>query len=139
MNTILKMLLGALLLATVIILGYTVSTGGTYSAVSLCLIWAYALAGLTVASVLFCTVYGLILSPGGLIKSLLSVVGVAVVIGAAYFYASSHEILIPDVQNGGVYSAVDTVITEASIVVAYILGAGAVLSAIFSEVIGALK
>ncbi len=139
MNTILKVILGVLMAVTVAVLGYALASGGSDQSISLNLMWAYSLAGLAVVSVLFCTVYGLLLSPGGLLKSLISAVVVAAVVGVAYFYASSHEILIPNIGDGGFFDASETIITEASIVVAYVLGAGAVLSAIFSEVMGALK
>ncbi len=122
---------------------YTAFTGGSdeavAAAVSLNLYWGYALLALVILSALLGSIYGMAKSSSGLLKTLLSFVGVAAVIVGSYLFASSHTIEIFNIEDGSVFPAVDTVITESSIIIAYVAMGGAVLAALASEVMGAFK
>ena len=88
---------------------------------------------------LFAALWDLLQKPEGLkgaIFGLLAIVGIIVV---AYVVANGHDYQIVNLENQGFFERGETVITDASIIVAYVAGAGAILAAIYSAVTDALK
>ena len=63
---------------------------------------------------------------------------VAIIVGA-YFIATGHDFQILDIGNQTYFERGDTVIADTSILVAYVAGAGAIISAIYSAISDALK
>ncbi|MFI3331843.1 MAG: hypothetical protein SNI51_05545 [Rikenellaceae bacterium] len=146
MKNLLKILLGVMLAITVAVIAYPIVvsfTGGTEealnAAIGLNLYWGYILFGIVVLAALLGSVYGMLKASTGLLKTILSFVGVAVIVVGSYIYASSHTIEIFNIENGSVFPAFDTVVTESSIIIAYVAMGGAVLAALVSEVMGAFK
>ncbi len=69
------------------------------ASISLNIIWGYSLFLAAVASAIFCAVWGMIKNPKGVKGSLLSLLLIVVVIGAAYFYSAGHTVNIIDLQD----------------------------------------
>lgn len=136
---VLNILLLLMLVITVGLLGMAFAQGGSNESISLNLIWAYVLVGGAVLAAFVCAVYGMIQAPAGIKMAIISTVAVIAVIGAAWGYASSHIVQIANIGDGGFFPEVDTMITEASVIVVYVAIAGAILSAIYSEIMGAVK
>ena len=63
----------------------------------------------------------------------------AAVIVISYFVASGNDFKIVNLDTGGYFEHWETVLADASILVAYVAGAGAVLTAIYSEVANTRK
>ncbi|MFI3316905.1 MAG: hypothetical protein SNF93_04980 [Rikenellaceae bacterium] len=146
MKSIFKILLGVMLAVSVCVIAYPIYvsfTGGTEEAVAAAigvnLYWGYVLLALVILAAVLGSAYGMLKASAGLLKTVISFVLVAAVIVGSYLYASSHTIQIANIENGGVFEAMDTVITESSVIIAYIAMAGGVLAAIVSEVMGAFK
>ncbi len=146
MKNFLKILLGVMLAITAAVLGYALFMAGTQSteeavnaAVELNLYWAYVLCAVVAFSTLFSAVYGMLKSSGGLLKTLLSAGLVIAVCVVSYVIASGHTVEIVNIENGGFFDAGDTIITETSVLIAYVAMAGAFVAAIASEVMGAFK
>lgn len=134
MKKILNILLGVLMAITVVLMVYAIATGGSDAAISANLIWGYVLMVLAVCAVLFCAVYGMTKNPAGIKGSLLSLGLIVVVVLVSYFIAKGHNIEIPNFADGGVFARNETVISDCSIIVAYIAMIAAFLTAIYSEV-----
>ncbi len=135
-----------MLAASVCVIAYPVIvafTGGSEEAVEAAvganLYLGYALLGLVIVSALFGAGYGMLKSSTGLLKTIISFVIVAVVIVGSYVYASGHTIEITNIENGGVFGASETIITESSVVITYIAMGAAIVAALVSEVMGAFK
>ncbi len=139
MKNILNILLGIMLFATVGLAVYAGATGGTDAAIGLNLSWAYVLLGIALVAALICAFVGMFTSAEGLKGTILSLVLVVAVIGASYYIAAGHTIQIIDLSNGNFFPAWDTVITEASIYVTYVIFGASVLVALVTEIWGALK
>ncbi len=139
MKKILNILLALMMAATVGLSIYAVVTDGAESAISLTLVWGYTLVGLALASALVCAFAGMITSADGLKGAIISLVLGVAVIGVSYYIAAGHTIQIVNLGDGGFFPAEDTIITEASVLVTYVVCAVAVVVAIVSEVWGALK
>ncbi|MFI3280692.1 MAG: hypothetical protein R3Y44_01840 [Rikenellaceae bacterium] len=146
MKNIFKILLGVMLAVTVCVIAYPVYvafTGGSEEAIAAAvgvnLYWGYALLALVVLSALFGAVYGMFKASAGLLKTVISFVVVAAIVVGSYLFAASHTIEIFNIENGSVFPAGDTIITECSIIIAYIAMGGAVIAALASEVMGAFK
>ncbi len=146
MKNIFKILLGVMLAVTVCVIAYPIYvsfTGGSEEAVNaaigLNLYWGYFLFALVVCSAVLGAAYGMLKSSGGLLKTILSIAAIAAVIVGSYVYASGHVIEITNIEDGGIFPAGDTIITESSIIITYIVAGAAVLSAIASEVMSAFK
>ncbi len=147
MKNFLKILLGVLLAGTVAVIGYAVYVAATVGsdavsmapAVDLNLYWAYALVAVVILATIINVIYGMIKSSKGALKSIISFVAVIAIIAGAYFIAAGHSIQIPNIENGGVFEQGETVVTETSVLIAYVAMAGTVLAAIFSEVMNAFK
>lgn len=141
MKKIVNILLIVLLVITVAVTFYAVfaSPEGRNAAISLNLIWGYFLFGAAILAALGCATWGMIQSPAGLKKSLLSMLLVVAVIVVSYVIASGNDVKIVNLDTGGYFEHWKTVIAEAGILVAYVAGAGAIVAAIYSEVANALK
>ncbi len=139
MKNILNILLGIMLVATVGLAAYAGVTGGADAAIGLNLSWAYILLGIALVAALICAFVGMFTSSDGLKGTILSLVLVVAVIGASYYVAAGHTIQIVDLSNGNFFPAWDTVITEASIYVTYIIFGASVVVALITEIWGALK
>ncbi|MFI3286243.1 MAG: hypothetical protein R3Y08_06265 [Rikenellaceae bacterium] len=146
MKNILKILLGVMLAITVCVIAYpvyTAFTGGSEEAIAAAigvnLYWGYALFAIVVISALLGSIYGMLNASAGLLKTVLSFVLVAAIVVGSYLYAAGHTIEIINIENGAAFPAMDTVITESSIIIAYIAMGGAVLAALASELMGAFK
>ncbi|MCQ4841895.1 hypothetical protein NE695_18515, partial [Neglectibacter timonensis] len=71
--------------------------------------------------------------------TIISLALIIVIVGVAYFVASGHDIQIPDLANGGVFSQGETVLTDTSILVTYVALVAAFVTAIATEIYGAFK
>lgn len=139
MKKVLNILLGAMMVITVVLLVYAIATKGSEAAVSLNLIWGYALLLVGIAAAVGGAVYGMAQNPAGGKSSLLSVVLILIVIAAAYFISAGHTVNIVDLQNNGFFSHSETVITETCVLVSYVAFAAAVLTALVTEIWAAFK
>lgn len=145
MKKVLNILLGVLMAITVALMIYALASfhsdnPAVYDpSISLNIIWGYILVLLAVASVVFCAVWGMVQNPKGIKGTLLSLLLILVVIGAAYFYSAGHTINIIDLQNGGFFDHSVTVLTETSIIVTYVAFVAAFLTAIGTEIYRAFK
>ena len=139
MKKILNILLGVLMAITVVLLVYAIATGGSNAAISVNLTWGYFLVVFAIAAAIFCAVFGMIQNPAGIKGTILSLALIIVIIGVAYFVSAGHSIQIPDLANGGVFGAGETVLTETSILVTYVAMVAAFLTAVVTEIYGAFK
>lgn len=139
MKKILNILLGVLMAITVVLLVYAIATGGSTAAISLNLVWGYFLIVFAVAAAIFCAIFGMIQNPAGIKGTIISLALIIVIVGVAYFIAAGHSIQIPDLANGGVFGAGETVLTETSILVTYVSLVAAFLTAVVTEIYGAFK
>ncbi len=118
------------------------------------LVWFYFLMVFAVAFIVLSALFNLFLNAGGLKKTLLSLVVVAVVIGVAYFLARSngwaegntlkdaagYDLGIgTDPATRTVFGTFEYMMADTSILVTYITFAGAALAAILSAVRGIFK
>ena len=145
MKKVLNILLGVLMLITVALLAYAVTSThpanpADYDAsVSMNLCWGYLLFAAAVASAIICAVVGMVKNPSGIKGTVISLVLVVAVVGISYFIAAGHNVQIVDLQNNSFFGHGDTVITETSVLVTYVAMAVAFVTAIVTEVWGALK
>lgn len=118
------------------------------------LMWFYFLMVFAVAFIVISAFFNLFLNAGGLKKTVLSLVVVAVVVGAAYFLARSngwaegHTLkdaagydlgIGTDPATRTVFGTFEYMMADTSILVTYITFAGAALAAILSAVRGIFK
>ena len=139
MKKVLNILLGVLMVVTVALLAYAIISGGSEAAVSLNLIWGYALLLAGVAAAIGGAIYNMVQSPAGAKSSLLSCVLILVVIAVAYFISAGHTVNIVDLQNNVFFSHTETVLTETCVLVSYVAFAVAVLTALVTEIWAAFK
>ena len=145
MKKVLNILLGILMAITAALLIYAVASPHSGNpaefdqSISLNIIWGYILFVLAIASAVFCAIWGMVKNPKGIKGSLLSLLLILIVIGAAYFFSASHTVNIPDLQNGGFFDHGATVLTETSIIVTYVAFIAAFLTAIGTEIYRAFK
>ena len=136
----LNMVLVALFVITLAFVGWAVISGGSEVAISWNLIWGYALLVAAIVSVLCAAIKGTITHPAGLKSTLIAVVIVIAVVGAALGVALSHDGLVVPNSAGGVFDdPFELAISETGIVVTYIVAAAAILVTIVGEVRNALK
>lgn len=109
------------------------------TAVGSMLMWGYLIAGVAIVVAVLAAVWDLIQKPTGIKGTIFAGVGIIAIIAGAYFIANGHDFQILDIGNQTYFERTDTVIADASILVAYVAGAGAVLSAIYSAISDALK
>ena len=145
MKKVLNILLGVLLVITFVLVGYAATAAHPSNpaefdaSVSMNLYWGYLLFAAAIASALLCAVVGMVKNPSGIKGTIFSLILVIVVVGASYFIASGHDVKIVDLQNNGFFGQGETVITETSVLVTYVAMAAAFVTAIVTEVWGALK
>ena len=145
MKKLLNILLGVLLVVTVAVMGYAVfaehyDDASQYDAsISLCLYWGYFLLVAAVALAVFGALYGIFKNPSSAKFVGAAVVLIAIIIGGAYFIAQSHDVKIADLATGGYFGGSETIITETCILVTYVAGAAAFLTALVTEVWRAFK
>ncbi|MBE6174916.1 MAG: hypothetical protein E7147_05180 [Rikenellaceae bacterium] len=140
MKKMLNMVLVALFVITLAFVGWAVISGGSEVAISWNLMWGYALLVAAVVSVLCAAIKGTITHPAGLKGTLIAVVIVIAVVGAALGVALSHDGLVVPNSAGGVFDdPFELAISETGIVVTYIVAAAAILVTVVGEVRNALK
>ena len=130
---------------TVALIVYAVATAGSGaehanpSAISLNLLWTYALLMVALGVAVFCVALGMIKDPSGVKGSVISLCLSLLVIGAAYFISMGNELQILDIQNGNYFDDAATLISQTSMIVTYFAFAAAVVTTIATEVYGAFK
>lgn len=141
MKKILNILLGVLMAISVILAVYAMfnASDETPFSINLNILWAYCLLGLTFGASMFCFFRGLATSPKGIKGSVISLALVVIVIGAAYLFANGHSFEIIDLQTGGFFERGATVITDTSLIVAYLAFFIAFITAIGTEIYAAFK
>lgn len=140
MKKILNILMITLFAVTLGLVAWAVVSGGSEVAISWNLLWGYALLVGAVLSVLWAALKGLVADPAGVKKTLLAVVLVVVVVGAALGIALSHKGLVIPNSAGGVFdNPFELVISEVGILVTYVVAAAALLVTLYAEVRNLLK
>ena len=109
------------------------------TAVGSLIVWGYIIAGVAIVVAVFAAIWDLIQKPTGLKGTIIAGVAVVAIILGAYFIANGHDYQILDIGNQTFFDRGETVIADASILVAYVAGAGAIFSAIYSAISDALK
>ena len=139
MKKILNIMLGILMVITAVLLVYAIATGGSDAAISANLMWSYFLLVFGIAAAIFCAVFVMIQNPAGIKGTILSLALIIVVVGVSYFIAAGHTVNIVDLQNNDFFPRSETVITETSVLVAYVAVVTAFLTAVVTEIWGAFK
>lgn len=140
MKKMLNILLGLLFSITAALVGWAVVSGGADVAISWNLLWGYALLVGAVVGVLWAALKGLITDPAGVKKTLLAVVLVVVVVGAALGIALSHDGLVIPNSAGGVFDdPFELVISEVGLLVTYTVAAAILLVTLYAEVRNLIK
>ncbi|MEG0789512.1 MAG: hypothetical protein RSB23_04310 [Alistipes sp.] len=144
MKKALNILLGVLMAITVVLLVYALVSPhpeGVFDdpSISLNIIWCYFLLVFAIGAALFCALFGMIQNPAGIKGTIASLGLIIVIVGVAYFISAGHSIQIPNLASGGVFSAGETVLTETSIIVTYVAMVAAFVTAVATEIYGALK
>ena len=135
MKKMLNILLGLLFAITAVMVGWAVVSGGSEVAISWNLVWGYALLVGAVLSVLLSAIKGTITNPAGLKKTMLAIVLVVVVVGAALFIALGHDgIVIPNSAGGVFDDPFELVISEVGILVTYVVAAASIVVTLYTEV-----
>jgi hypothetical protein len=136
----LNMLMVGLFVITLALVAWAMISGGSEVAISWNLLWGYALLVVAVVSVICAAIKGTITHPAGLKNTLIATAIVVVVVGIALGIALSHDGLVIPNSAGGVFdNPFDLVISEAGIIVTYIVSAATILVTIVGEVRNALK
>ena len=134
------MVLVALFVVTLALVGWAVVSGGSDMSISWNLIWGYVLLVAAIVSVLCAAIKGTITNPAGLKNTLIAVVLVVVVVGAALGIALSHDGLVVPNSAGGVFDdPFELAISETGIIVTYIVAVTAILVTVIGEVRNVLK
>ena len=134
------MLMVGLFVITLALVAWAMISGGSEVAISWNLLWGYALLVVAVVSVICAAIKGTITHPAGLKNTLIATAIVVVVVGIALGVALSHDGLVIPNSAGGVFdNPFDLVISEAGIIVTYIVSAATILVTIVGEVRNALK
>lgn len=135
MKKMLNILLGLLFAVTAAMVGWAVVSGGNEVAISWNLVWGYALLVGAVLGVLLSAIKGTITNPAGLKKTMLAIVLVVVVVGAALFIALGHDgIVIPNSAGGVFDDPFELVISEVGILVTYVVAAASIVVTLYTEV-----
>jgi len=135
MKKMLNILLGLLFAITAVMVGWAVVSGGAEVAISWNLVWGYALLVGAIVSVLLSAIKGTITNPAGLKKTMLAIVLVVVVVGAALFIALGHDgIVIPNSAGGVFDDPFELVISEVGILVTYVVAAASIVVTLYTEV-----
>ena len=140
MKKMLNILLGLLFAVTAAMVGWAVVSGGNEVAISWNLVWGYALLVVAAVSVLLAAIKGTITNPAGLKKTLLAVVLVVVIVGAALFIALGHDGLVIPNSAGGVFDdPFELVISEVGLLVTYVVAATSIVVTLYTEVRNLIK
>lgn len=145
MKKALNILLGVLMAITAALIVYAIVSPHPENhadfdpSISLNLMWGYGLVVFAIAAAIFCALFGMIKNPAGIKGTIISLALVIVIVGASYFIASGHSVNIVDLQNNGFFAHGETVITETSILVTYVAFVAAFVTAVVTEIWGALK
>ena len=140
MKKMLNIVMGSLFAVTLALVLWAVVSGGSEVAISWNLLWGYALLVTAVVCVLWAAIKGTITHPAGLKNTLIAVVIVVVVVGAALGYALSHDGLTIPNSAGGVFDdPFELVISETGILVTYVVAAATLIVTLVCEVRNALK
>ena len=135
MKKMLNILLGLLFAITAVMVGWAVVSGGAEVAISWNLVWGYALLVGAVLGVLLSAIKGTITNPAGLKKTMLAIVLVVVVVGAALFIALGHDgVVIPNSAGGVFDDPFELVISEVGILVTYVVAAASIVVTLYTEV-----
>ena len=135
MKKFLNILLGLLFAITAAMVGWAVVSSGSEVAISWNLVWGYVLLVGALVSVLWAALKGTITNPAGLKKTMLAVVLVVVVVGAALFIALGHDgIVIPNSAGGVFDDPFELVISEVGILVTYVVAAASIVVTLYTEV-----
>ena len=109
------------------------------TAVGSMLMWGYAIAGAAIVIAVLAAIWDMIQKPDGIKGTIFAGVAIVAIIAGAYFIANGHDFQILDIGSQTNFERGETVIADTSIMVAYVAGAGAILSAIYSAISDALK
>ena len=109
------------------------------TAVGSMLMWGYAIAGAAIVIAVLAAIWDMVQKPDGIKGTIFVGVAIVAIIAGAYFIANGHDYQILDIGNQTNFERGETVIADTSILVAYVAGAGAILSAIYSAISDALK
>lgn len=140
MKKFLNILLALLFAITALMTGWAVVDGGSEVSISWNLIWGYALLVGAMVCAVCAAIKGTITNPAGLKNTLLAVVLVVVIVGAALFIALGHDGLVIPNSAGGVFDdPFELVISEAGILVTYVVAAASILVTVFVEVRNLIK
>ncbi|MBQ5843466.1 MAG: hypothetical protein IIW52_01225 [Alistipes sp.] len=140
MKKFLNILLGLLFAITAAMVGWAVVSSGSEVAISWNLVWGYVLLVGALVSVLWAALKGTITNPAGLKKTMLAVVLVVVVVGAALFIALGHDgIVIPNSAGGVFDDPFELVISEVGILVTYVVAAASIVVTLYTEVRNLVK
>ena len=140
MKKMLNIVMAVLFAVTLGLVGWAVASGGSEVAISYNLLWGYTLLVVAVVSVLWAAIKGTITHPAGLKNTLIAVVLVVVVVGAALGIALSHDGLTIPNSAGGVFDdPFELAISETGILVTYVVAAATLLVTLVGEVRNVLK
>ena len=140
MKKMLDIVMAVLFAVTLGLVGWAVASGGSEVAISYNLLWGYTLLVVAVVSVLWAAIKGTITHPAGLKNTLIAVVLVVVVVGAALGIALSHDGLTIPNSAGGVFDdPFELAISETGILVTYVVAAATLIVTLVGEVRNVLK
>lgn len=135
MKKMLNILLGLLFAITAVMVGWAVISGGAEVAISCNLIWGYVLLVVAIVSVLWAAIKSMMTNPASVKTTMLAVVLVVVVVGAALGIALSHDGLTIPNSAGGVFDdPFELIISEVGILVTYVVAAATLLVTLYAEV-----
>ena len=145
MEKIIKYLLVALMAVSIGLVAWAVAstpdnaTVENATAVGANLYWGYALIAAAIVAAVLGACRDLLVKPDGIKGAIISLVAIVAIVVIAYVVANGHDYQIVDLQNQSYFERGETVITDACILVFYIVMAGAIVSAIYSAVTDAIK
>ena len=140
MKKMLNIVMAVLFAVTLGLVGWAVASGGSEVAISYNLLWGYTLLVVAIVSVLWAAIKGTITHPAGLKNTLIAVVLVVVVVGAALGIALSHDGLTIPNSAGGVFDdPFELAISETGILVTYVVAAATLIVTLVGEVRNVLK
>lgn len=108
-------------------------------AVNANLYWGYALFIVAILAAVFSALWDMAHKPESILGTVISAVIVVAIVVVAWVVASGHSYQIIDLQNQSYFARTETVITDTSILVTYVVACGAILAAVYSAISDALK
>ncbi len=135
MKKVLNIVLASLFAITVALVLWAVVVGGADAAISWNLIWFYALLVGAVVCIVGAAIANLIQNPSGLKTTGVAAVLVVAIVGAATGIAMSHEGLTIPNSAGGVFDdPFVLIVSEAGIIVTYVVAVATILATVVAEV-----